>query len=72
MATRLPPVPAPTGAEFLTVENILARFQMSRASLYRAVSRGEFPAPVKLGRSTRWRVSDVDAWVASLTPKSAA
>ncbi len=37
---------------------------MSRASIWRRVAAGEFPAPVKLGkRITAWAVADVDAWL---------
>ncbi|MDO5632526.1 MAG: AlpA family phage regulatory protein [Paracoccus sp. (in: a-proteobacteria)] len=36
----------------------------SRASIYRDIARGEFPAPLKIGSSSRWRLSDVRAVVA--------
>ena len=32
----------------------------SRASIYRDIGRGDFPAPIKLGHSSRWRLSDLD------------
>lgn len=32
----------------------------SKTGLYRAISRGEFPRPLKIGiRAARWRLSDV-------------
>lgn len=38
----------------------------SSATLWRKVSSGEFPSPVKLSsRVTAWRVEDVRAWIAS-------
>lgn len=30
---------------------------------YRLVSEARFPAPIKLGRSSRWRRSQVEAWL---------
>ncbi|EPK0741002.1 TPA: helix-turn-helix transcriptional regulator [Klebsiella pneumoniae] len=30
---------------------------------YRLISENAFPAPVKLGRSSRWRKSQVEAWL---------
>ncbi len=39
---------------------------MSRRWVYRAVSAGEFPKPVKIGKATRWRRADLDAWIAEL------
>lgn len=37
----------------------------SPASLYRDIQRGEFPAPIKLGHSSRWRMSDVQSIIDS-------
>lgn len=30
---------------------------------YRLISENAFPAPIKLGRSSRWRKSQVEAWL---------
>lgn len=30
---------------------------------YRLISENAFPAPIKLGRSSRWRKSEVEAWL---------
>lgn len=37
-------------------------FLLSRspASLYRDIKRGAFPAPTKIGGSSRWKLSDVN------------
>jgi len=40
-----------------TVSETLCR---SRASIYRDIQRGEFPKPIKLGASSRWRLSDLN------------
>ncbi|ENF6041075.1 MULTISPECIES: helix-turn-helix transcriptional regulator [Enterobacteriaceae] len=32
---------------------------------YKLISEGEFPAPVKLGRSSRWFRSDIEEWLQS-------
>lgn len=32
--------------------------------LHKLVASGRFPPPVRLGRSVRWRQSDVDAFIA--------
>lgn len=44
--------------------------RVSARSLRRAVARGEAPAPVKVGRLTRWRVADLERWVARLAERS--
>lgn len=30
---------------------------------YKLISLGEFPKPIKLGRSSRWLQSEIEAWV---------
>lgn len=37
---------------------------LSKATIYRLVNAGEFPARVKLSpRCVGWRVADIDAWL---------
>jgi predicted DNA-binding transcriptional regulator AlpA len=48
-----------------TVSQVLCR---SRASIYRDIDRGSFPAPIKLGYSSRWRMSDLEKIVNSGKP----
>lgn len=38
----------------------------SAASIYRMVSEGDFPAPLKLGKNrSAWRLSDIQHWIDS-------
>lgn len=30
---------------------------------YKLISEGQFPKPIKLGRSSRWMKSEVESWV---------
>lgn len=44
---------------------------LSRASIYRLVKAGKFPAPYSLNTgAVRWKQSDITAWQASLAPVS--
>jgi prophage regulatory protein len=37
---------------------------LSRATIYRSVKNGSFPAPLKIGlRATAWRWGDIRAWL---------
>jgi prophage regulatory protein len=48
---------------------------LSRSSIYKQISIGKFPSPVKLtNKSVAWRKEDVAAWIASRnsTPKAGA
>ena len=52
---------------------VLALIGLSRTSLWRRVSAGDFPAPVRLGgkgsRAVGWRRADVERWLEAL-PKA--
>lgn len=36
---------------------------IGKSQLYRLISVGDFPAPVKIRRSSRWLSSEVHAWI---------
>ena len=33
--------------------------------IYRQIQLGHFPGPIKLGRSSRWRKSEIEKWMMS-------
>ncbi|WP_455871834.1 helix-turn-helix transcriptional regulator [Serratia proteamaculans] len=37
--------------------------QLTDKWFYKLISEGRFPKPIKLGRSSRWLKSEVEAWV---------
>lgn len=52
----------------LRLRQVLDRVGLSKATLYRKISAGEFPKPVSVGRiSVRWRETDVGGWIAALS-----
>lgn len=54
-----------TPESFLRIRQVCARCGMSRSSVYAAIKSGTFPRPVKIGaRSSAWRSSEVEAWIA--------
>lgn len=49
---------------FLRLDTVLDRTGLSRATLYRKISAGTFPAQVKLAeRCCGWRESEVNIWL---------
>jgi prophage regulatory protein len=36
---------------------------LKRSPLYELIRRNQFPAPIKIGRSSFWVESDIDAWI---------
>ena len=56
--------------KLLRLPAVIRRTGLSRSSLYRRVSAGTFPAPVKIGeRSCAWASHEVDAWIAATIAK---
>ena len=43
----------------------LQRAGIGRSRAYELIARGEFPKPVKLGRSSRFVSTEIDAWIAA-------
>jgi prophage regulatory protein len=39
---------------------------MGRSRIYALIGEGNFPPPVKIGSSSRWIVSEIDAYIAQL------
>ena len=54
------------------LREVAAMVGLSKATIYRKVRAGEFPAPVSVGsQSVRWRESDLQAWIAALSQRAA-
>ncbi|POE18607.1 Rha family transcriptional regulator [Pectobacterium odoriferum] len=44
--------------------------EMTDKWFYKLIQDGDFPAPVKFGRSSRWLKSEVEAWLQESIAKS--
>ena len=52
-------------SRLLRRSEVEARVGLSRSSLYRAMSDGRFPRPVRLAaRAVGWREIDIEDWIA--------
>lgn len=51
-----------------TVADIARMTRMSTRTLWRLVSAEEMPEPLRIGRSVRWRVDEIKAWIAAGCP----
>ena len=45
---------------FLTIDDVMSRYKISRTGLYFKCNNGTLPRGVKIGRSRRWRLSDLE------------
>jgi prophage regulatory protein len=56
----------------LAIRDVLRRTSHSRAGLYDAMARGDFPRPVQIGPNrVAWPESVVSAWIASKMAEAA-
>ncbi len=58
--------PVNQGQDLFTQTDITTRCRFSKSHLYNLIARGQFPQPaLRQGpRFTRWKSSDVHAWIA--------
>ena len=47
---------------FLSDKDLAARYSIHRVTPWRWVRDGKLPAPIKINGSTRWKLSDIEAW----------
>ena len=54
---------------FLRLCHVRERVPVCKSTLYELVAKGEFPAPLKIGRTSVWLASAVESWIASQAAK---
>lgn len=50
---------------FLRISDVSNIIGFNKKWIYEAIQKGRFPAPIKFGTSSRWRLSDIKKWVDS-------
>ena len=55
--------------QLLTVSDLTDRLKVTRMTIHNRVQTGKFPAPVRIGRSVRWRADEISAWLESESEK---
>ena len=48
----------------LRIDELCELLQTSKASVFNWTKQGLMPSQIKIGRSSRWRVSEIEAWLA--------
>ena len=48
---------------FLPFSAVQATTGLSRSTIYEKISQGTFPAPIKIGRASRWSMIELRAWM---------
>ena len=55
----------------IDMERVIDLVAMRRTWIYDEIRAGRFPAPVKLGTASRWRLGEVRRWLSDLTTSAA-
>lgn len=51
-------------AAYIRINQLIQTLPISKASIWRKVKQGTFPAPVKLSVGiTAWRTADIETWL---------
>lgn len=50
-----------TTREYLTVQDVAAHLTIGVSTIWRQVKKGNLPAPIRIGGSTRWKRSKLPA-----------
>lgn len=53
-----------TTCELWTVKDLAASLKLGVRTIWRMLSTGSIPQPIRLGRSVRWRRATIEAWLA--------
>ncbi len=57
---------APTPLVLLKLATVKARVGLNKTAIYAGIKKGWFPKPVKIGVSSRWVESEIDALIVKL------
>ncbi len=60
---------APENVLMLSLEEVAAMLCLGQSTVRKLAKDGNFPKGLKLGTATRWRKSDICAWVDGLAPR---
>lgn len=50
---------------FIRFDEVQEIGKLSRTSIYAKIADGSFPAPVKIGRASRWSAAEIRDWIES-------
>ncbi|MGD9646360.1 MAG: helix-turn-helix transcriptional regulator [Pirellulales bacterium] len=55
-------------SDLITANELARRLAISKRSLWRLRSAGQLPEPIRLGGAVRWRLEDIQKWIADGCP----
>jgi prophage regulatory protein len=52
--------------KFLTLNEVIEIINLSKTTIYRMISKKQFPQPIKQGKFLYWREKDIEEWLKKL------
>jgi prophage regulatory protein len=49
--------------KFLTINEVTKIVGFKKSTIYKFIKNNGFPRPVKIGKSSRWLLSDINKWI---------
>jgi len=49
--------------KFLTIKDVTNKVGFKTSTIYKYIKENKFPKPVKFGKSSRWKLTDIDQWM---------
>jgi predicted DNA-binding transcriptional regulator AlpA len=49
--------------KFLTIKDVTDKVGFKTSTIYKYMKMGIFPKPVKFGKSSRWKLTDIEQWM---------
>jgi len=49
--------------KFITINEVINIVGFKKSTIYKFIKTRSFPKPVKIGRSSRWKLSDINSWL---------
>jgi len=53
--------------KLLTLNDVVQIVGFKKSTIYKFIKSKNFPKPVKIGYSSRWRLSDIQKWMEKVT-----
>jgi len=52
--------------QYLTINDLVKNLNLSKATIYRKIKNKKFPPPIKQGKFSYWKKSDIEKWIKNL------
>jgi len=55
--------------QLLTIKEVVQIIGFKKSTIYKFIRENKFPQPLKFGKSSRWKKSEIELWIKNLKQK---